>query len=51
MHGLFRYLMTVIAVTIESNDIQTAFDVAKEKCGLDHPVTQVFLESGLYDNY
>jgi len=38
-------------VTIESKDGQTAFDVANEKFGMDHPVTQVFLESGLYDDY
>ncbi|OEU07203.1 hypothetical protein FRACYDRAFT_251536 [Fragilariopsis cylindrus CCMP1102] len=39
-------------VTILSNSEETAFDVANDKFSIDHPMTQIFIELGLYpDNY
>ena len=40
-----------IDIHIESKEGQTAFDVALEKFGIGHPVTEVFLESGRYDDF
>ncbi|MGK3741498.1 MAG: hypothetical protein ACI90V_008351, partial [Bacillariaceae sp.] len=36
-------------VTIVSNKGETAFDVANDRFGFNHPITQLFIESGLYN--